>query len=58
MPVADALPAFSPETVDYPALAAARRFPVELAADGTDANAAARAAYAAGLADGLAAATP
>ncbi|MGP6176862.1 hypothetical protein ACTU6U_06105 [Microbacterium sp. A196] len=49
---------FASETVDYPELAALRRYPAALTADGTDTNAAARAAYAAGLADGLAAATP
>lgn len=49
---------FHPDTVDYPTLAAARRYPAALTADGTDINAATRAAYAEGLAAGLAAATP
>lgn len=55
---ADAFPAFSPEVADYHAEAALRRYPVALTANGIDANGSARAAYAAGLADGLAAATP
>lgn len=49
---------FSPGTADYPAVAAVRRFPVVLDADGADINAAVRAAYAEGLDAGLNAATP
>jgi len=49
---------FHPDTADYPAEAALRRFPDALSPDGTDTNAAARAAYAEGLADGLRIATP
>lgn len=54
----DAFSALSPEVADYPAETALRRYPVALTADGVDANGRARAAYATGLADGLAAATP
>ncbi|WP_067201228.1 hypothetical protein [Microbacterium sp. XT11] len=43
---------FSPETVDYAAVAAARLYPVELV-EGVDVNAQARAAYARGFDDGL-----
>ena len=49
---------FSPEVADYPDEAALRRYPVALTADGIDENASARAAYAAGLSDGLSIATP
>ncbi len=49
---------FSHDTADWPAEAASRRYPITLTADGIDANGSARAAYAAGLADGLTAATP
>lgn len=58
MPTAPDNFTFSPEVADYPAEAALRRYPAALTADGTDANAAARAAYAEGLAAGLSAATP